>query len=505
MCLFYGKDRMEKSSFWKKIIFTLLILAVCKVGTHTPAPWINQQSLVEFFNQIESAEGEVSGAFFEDGQKVFGKLPAPRLTLFALGIMPYVSAAIVIELIIFVFPSLSISRLAGSSAGRKKIVRLTCYLAFIVAAFQSYGICRGLESMVSHSGRLVVSSPGWGFRLGLSLTLISGFFLLLLLAEQITRRGIGNGISLIIFMGLISRIPLNIGALKREYELGRMLISPPLLILLILGLVVLIVLMEKASLNIPIQYHQDSQLNNKVYHLPYKMTPAGVIPFSWAITFIAIPLTVIGFIDHPIALSIANYFSPDTLLYHVSVIGFLFIFYYLFAAIFYNTYRIKRYLQQVGASWGKMGSEQITEAHLTNKIYKLSFVGFLYLSFFLFLPDLFTEVLNIPFNYGGEGFILLVVIAIDLIMEVKGYLLFNKGNLVKIAKLHDVPQAGLIKNVLEQNDIFCHVQGYYHRSLLYLFGPYIEMGIMVPQLKTAQAKALIEEYIDREGNILINS
>jgi preprotein translocase subunit SecY len=495
---------MEKSSFWKRITFTLLILAVYKVGTHTPAPWINQQSLVEYFNQIKPA-GEVSGAFSEDGQKVFGKLPAPRLTLFALGIIPYVDAAIVIELIIFVFPTLSISRLAGNSAGRKKIVRLTCYLAFIIAVVNSYSICLDFESMVSHSGKFVVSSPGWGFRLGLSLTLISGFSLLLWLAEQITRRGIGNGISLIIFMGLISRIPLNIGALKQKYELGEMILSPPFLILLILGLVLLVVLMEKASLNIPVQYHRDSQVNNKVYYLPYKMTLAGVIPLYWAITFTVIPMTAIRFIDHPIALSITNYFSPDTLLYHVSVIGFLFMFYYLFAAVFYNTYRIKRYLQQVGASWGKVDSHQITEENLTNKIYKLAFVGFLYLSFFLFLPDFFTEVLNIPFNYGGKGFILLVVIAIDLIMEIKGYLLFKQGNLVKIAKLHDVPQAGLIKNVLEQNDIFCHVQGYYHRSLLYLFGPYIEMGIMVPQLKTAQAKALIEEYIDREGNILMNS
>ncbi len=214
---------MEKTDFRKKLMFTFAILAVYKLGAYIPIPWIDQQVLADFYNQ--SPDISFIGGIQASSRIIFG----PILSIFALGIMPYIGAAIFMELIIFAFPALSISKLAEDVEGRNKIFRFALYLTIPISIINSLAISASLELMRAAGGGLLVPSPGWGFKLPMALTLTSGTLLLVWLAEQITRRGIGNGISLILLVGLVTRVPLSINNIQRGYETGEIKLALPFL------------------------------------------------------------------------------------------------------------------------------------------------------------------------------------------------------------------------------------------------------------------------------------
>ena len=307
-----------------RVLFTLALLAVYRIGAHIPTPGINGEALSKFLME----KGGALMGFFD----MFSGGALSRVTIFALGIMPYISASIILQLLTVVIPA--IGKLAKEGeAGRKKIVKYTRYGTVVISAIQSFGIAAGLEGM---AGGAFVQNPGWSFRLLTMITLTSGTAFIMWLGEQITERGIGNGISLIIFAGIVARFPNAIISTVRLVQAGELSIFFVIfLVVMMVAVVGAIIYMERGQRKIPVQYAK-RVVGRKVYggqstHLPLKINTSGVIPPIFASSIIMFPATVAGFIAVPWVQAIAKQLSPGTILYtllYVSHDFFLCIFLY---------------------------------------------------------------------------------------------------------------------------------------------------------------------------------
>ena len=316
----------------KRILFTLALLAVYRVGAHIPTPGIDSQALAAFFQQTQ---GTLLG-FFD----MFSGGALSRLTIFALGIMPYISASIILELLTVVVPYLEKLKKEGEQ-GRKKITQYARYGTIVLSAVQGLGISLGLESMQSPTGALVVPDPGWSFRLMTVLTLTAGTAFIMWLGEQITERGIGNGISLIIFAGIVARLPSAIVNTFRLMETGELnLLLMIFLLGLMLAVVAAIVFMEAGHRKIPIQYAK-RVVGRRMYggqttHLPLKLNTSGVIPPIFASSIISFPLTIATFTHHPWLEWVSSALAPATPLYTLANVVMIFFFCYFYTAIIFN-------------------------------------------------------------------------------------------------------------------------------------------------------------------------
>jgi preprotein translocase subunit SecY len=324
-----------------RLIFTFALLAVYRIGAHIPTPGINGEELSKF---LMERGGELMG-FFD----MFTGGALSRVTIFALGIMPYISASIILQLLTVVIPALGRLAKEGES-GRKKITQYTRYGTVLISAIQSFGIAAGIEGMGQGA---FVQNPGWSFRIMTMITLTSGTAFIMWLGEQITERGIGNGISLIIFAGIVAQLPNAIIDTVRLIRIGELplFVLFPILIMMI-AVISVIVFVERGQRKIPIQYAK-RVVGRKVYggqstHLPLKVNTAGVIPPIFASSVLMFPATIGGFTDIPWVRSIASQLTPGTVFYSLIYVGMIFFFCYFYTAIIFNPVDIADNLKKYG-------------------------------------------------------------------------------------------------------------------------------------------------------------
>jgi len=347
-----------------------------------------------------------------------------RVTIFALGIMPYISASIILQLLTVVIPA--IGKLAKEGeAGRKKIVRYTRYGTVLISAIQSFGIAVGIEGM---QGGAFIQSPGWDFRLLTMLTLTSGTAFIMWLGEQITERGIGNGISLVIFAGIVARFPsamIKTVSLLRAGELSIFFVIA--LIAMMVAIIGAIIYMERGQRKIPVQYAK-RVVGRKVYggqstHLPLKVNTAGVIPPIFASSIIMFPATVAGFIAIPWVQSIASQLSPGKVLYTTIYIGMIIFFAYFYTAIIFNPVDIADNLKKYGGYIPGIRPGQKTSEYIYRVLSRLTFVGGIYLAIVCIIPELLMFRFNVPFYFGGTSLLIVVGVALDTVSQIESHLI----------------------------------------------------------------------------------
>ncbi len=398
-----------------RVIFTLALLAVYRIGAHIPTPGIRGEELSKFLLE----RGGALMGFFD----MFSGGALSRVTIFALGIMPYISASIILQLLTIVIPSLG--RLAKEGErGRKKIVQYTRYGTMVISAIQSFGIAAGIETMANGA---FVQNPGWAFRLMTMITLTSGTAFIMWLGEQITERGIGNGISLIIFAGIVAMFPnavIQTVRLVKVGELSVILLIP--LIIMMIAVVGVIIFVERGQRKIPVQYAK-RVVGRKVYggqstHLPLRVNTAGVIPPIFASSVIMFPATIAGFINIPWVQSMASQLAPGTLFHSLLYVGMIFFFCYFYTAIIFNPVDIADNLQKYGGFIPGVRPGQKTSEYIYRVLTRITFGGAVYLSVVCLLPDILRYQFNVPFYFGGTSLLIVVGVALDTISQIESHL-----------------------------------------------------------------------------------
>ena len=419
----------------RKIFITLALLFVYRIGIHVPTPGVNGAALSSFF---ASVDGTLFSMF-----NMFSGGALERFSIFALGIMPYISASIILELMTVVVPHLAQLKKEGE-AGRKKKTQYTRYGTVVLAVFQSYGIAVGLESMGGLGGSAVID-PGLYFRLTTVITLTGGTIFLMWLGEQITQRGVGNGISLIIFAGIVANLPF---ALASTLELGRTgaLSTGFILFIILMAIVVIafIVFMERAQRRILVQYPK-RQVGNKMFggeasHLPLKLNPAGVIPPIFASSLLLMPLTVAGFTGAQATTgwlgTVTAYLGHGQPLYMALYVGLIIFFAFFYTAIVFNPADTAENLKKHGGFIPGIRPGKNTADYLNHVLMRLVTVGSLYLGIVCLLPELLISQYSVPFYFGGTSLLIVVSVTMDTVAQIHSHLLAHQyEGLVKKAKL----------------------------------------------------------------------
>lgn len=417
----------------KRVLYSLGMLAVYRVGCHIPTPGIDSQALSHFFAQ---ARGTLLGMF-----DMFSGGALEKLTVFALGIMPYISSSIIFQLLTVVIPS--IERLSKEGeAGRKKITQYTRYGTIVLSVVQALGISIGLESMTGQAGELVVPYPGWGFRLMTVITLTAGTAFIMWMGEQMSEKGIGNGISLIIFAGIVARIPvaiLNSIRLMKTGEISLFIIL--LVITLMLAVIAGIVFVERGQRRLPIHYAK-RVVGLKTYgaqtsHLPLKVNMAGVIPPIFASSIIMFPATIANFINIPIVKQVAQRFQPGNWLYELFYVAFIVFFCYFYTAVTFNPSDVAENIKKHGGYIPGIRPGKETSDYLDKVLTKLTFAGAIYISIVCVLPSLLVSKFQLPFYFGGTALLIAVGVGMDTVAQIESHLItrnyegFMKGVRIK--------------------------------------------------------------------------
>ncbi len=414
----------------KRIWFTLGALLVYRLGTFIPMPGIDPVAFANAFNQ---ARGGILGLF-----NMFSGGAVERMAIFALNIMPYISASIILQLLTAVSPTLEALKKEGEQ-GRKVINQYTRYLTVVLAMMQAYGIAIGLEG-----GGGIVSEPGWFFRISTVITLTGGTVFLMWLGEQITARGIGNGISLIIFAGIVAELP---SALAGLLDLGRTGAISTALILLIfvvaVAAITFIVFMERAQRRLLIQYPK-RQVGNKLFegqtsHLPLKLNSSGVIPPIFASSLLLVPVTVAQFTagQGPEWLqwltTVLGHGRPGYMFLYAALIVFFAFFY---TAIVFNPVDTADNLKKHGGFIPGIRPGENTAKHIDYVLTRITVVGAAYLVLVCLLPEFMVAYAAVPFYFGGTSLLIVVSVTMDTVAQVQGYLLAHQyEGLIKKAKL----------------------------------------------------------------------
>ncbi len=399
-----------------RVLFTLALLTVYRIGAHIPTPGINGEELSKFLTE----KGGALMGFFD----MFSGGALSRVTIFALGIMPYISASIILQLLTVVIPA--VGKLAKEGeAGRKKIIRYTRYGTVVISAVQSFGIAVGLESMGQGA---FIQSPGWSFRLMTMITLTSGTAFIMWLGEQITERGIGNGISLIIFAGIVARFPNAVVSTFRLVQAGELSIFFVIfLVAMMIGVVGAIVFIERGQRKIPVQYAK-RVVGRKVYggqstHLPLKINTSGVIPPIFASSIIMFPATVAGFIAVPWVQEVAKQLGPGTTVHTLLYVGMIFFFSYFYTAIVFNPVDIADNLKKYGGYIPGIRPGQKTSEYIYKVLSRLTFCGAIYLAVVCVLPEFLIRKFNVPFYFGGTSLLIVIGVALDTVSQIESHLL----------------------------------------------------------------------------------
>ncbi len=405
----------------RRITFTFLLLAVYRLGVHIPTPGIDTKVLSEIFAR---AKGTLFSLF-----DMFTGGALENLSVFALGIMPYISASIILQLLTVVSPHLERLSKEGEQ-GRKKIVQYTRYGTIILSIIQGLGISFGLERMVL-GGEPVVPDPGWSFRMMTVITLTAGTVFIMWLGEQITERGVGNGISLIIFAGIVARFP---GAVVNTLRLlGSGEISPILvlgLVLMMVAVVGVIVFAERGQRRLPVQYAK-RVVGRRMYggqstHLPLKINTSGVIPPIFASSIIMFPATIAQFTGHPWIRAISQNLSPGNIIYELLYVGFIFFFCYFYTAIIFNPMDVADNMKKYGGYIPGIRPGKKTAEYIDRVLSRITFGGAVYISAICVLPTILIYKFNLPFYFGGTALLIVVGVGLDTISQIESHLLMHQ-------------------------------------------------------------------------------
>jgi preprotein translocase subunit SecY len=403
----------------RRILFTAALLIVYRIGVHVPVPGIDAAALASFFAR---AKGTLLGLF-----DMFSGGALERLSVFALGIMPYISASIILQLLTVVIPHLEQLKKEGEQ-GRKKITQYTRYGTVLLSLIQGFGIAVGLESMSAPGGAPVVISPGWSFRLLTVITLTAGTAFIMWLGEQITERGIGNGISLIIFTGIVCRLPAAISNSFRLMRTGEMSIFVMLiLVVMMVAVVAFIIFVEQGQRRIPVQYAK-RVVGRRMYggqstHLPLKINTSGVIPPIFASSIIMFPATIANFINVPWMQNVAGYMRPGTGVYELLFIGFIFFFCYFYTAVTFNPVDVADNMKKAGGYIPGIRPGKRTADYIDKVLTRITLGGAIYVSAVCVLPTILIAQFNVPFYFGGTALLIVVGVAIDTVAQIESHML----------------------------------------------------------------------------------
>lgn len=418
----------------KRIWFTLGALIVYRLGTYIPLPGVDPAILKDLFDQ---SRGGILGLF-----DVFAGGALGRMTIFALNIMPYISASIIVQLLTTVVPSFEAMKKEGE-AGRKRLNQYTRFGTVVLAILQGYGIATGLMGMSGNSGA-VVQNPGPFFLFTTVITLAAGTMFLMWLGEQITQRGVGNGISLIIFAGIVAELPRALVAmlqLGREGAISTVLVVG--MLLMVVGLIAFIVFMERAQRRILVQYPK-RQVGNRMFggensHLPLKLNTSGVIPPIFASSLLLMPATVASFggADGPEWLQFVTAWLAHGKPLYMLLYGAMIIFFcFFYTAIVFNPQETADNLRKNGGFVPGIRPGPRTAEYLDYVLTRLTAVGSLYLAFVCLLPEFLVAQYQVPFYFGGTSVLIVVSVTMDTVAQVQSHLLAHQyEGLIKKAKL----------------------------------------------------------------------
>jgi preprotein translocase subunit SecY len=402
----------------RRLVFLLLALVVYRIGAHIPVPGINPQQLQALF---QGQQGGILNLF-----NMFSGGALSRFTVFALGIMPYISASIIMQLMSYVVPSLEALKKEGES-GRRKITQYTRYGTLGLAIFQSLGIALALEG----SQGLVIT-PGFGFRITAVFSLVAGTMFLMWLGEQITERGLGNGISILIFGGIAAGLPNAIGGLFELVRTGAMSIIACLFILAIVGAVTFaVVFVERGQRKILVNYAK-RQVGNKVYggqssHLPLKLNMSGVIPPIFASSIILLPATVVGWFATGEGMrwlkDISGALSPGQPIYVMLYAAMIVFFCFFYTALVFNSRETADNLKKSGAFIPGIRPGEQTAKHIDKILSRLTLAGAIYITLVCLLPEFLVLKYNVPFYFGGTSLLIIVVVTMDFWAQVQSYVM----------------------------------------------------------------------------------
>jgi len=429
----------------KRIIFTLALLAVYRIGAQIPNPGISADALAEFW---QSQKGTILG--FVD---LFSGRNMSRMTIFALGIMPYISASIILQLLQVVWPYLERLSKEGE-LGRQKITQYTRYGTIIICVIQALGISIFLEALKSPGGAPIVPNPGWGFKLLTILTLTTGTVFIMWLGEQISERGIGNGISLIIFAGIVVDLPRGMQSILSGLRSGDM---TPLrlifLVVLMVAVIAIIVFVERGQRRIPVSYAK-RVVGRKIYggqstHLPLRVNTGGVIPIIFAASVITIPSTLAQLVRVPVFQSIAQQFGLGMPLYNLIYVASIIFFTYFYVSIIFNPADVADNLRKYGGFIPGIRPGKNTADFIDGVLSRITLVGAIYLAAVAILPEFlmtgfkvhtlpligsfleanlprwFTQGLNVNFYFGGTSILIVVGVAMDTLQQIEAQLVMR--------------------------------------------------------------------------------
>tara|TARA_B100000029_G_scaffold32310_1_gene30866 strand:+ start:12297 stop:13652 length:1356 start_codon:yes stop_codon:yes gene_type:complete len=417
-----------------RLLFTLGALIVFRLGTFLPIPGINPVALQQFFEQQSSG---ILGVF-----DTFSGGALRRMGIFALGVMPYISASIIMTLMQSSIPYLKSLKEQGSK-GRRQIIQYSRYLTVLISALQGYGVAVGLESMQTAYGNIVIE-PGIFFKITTVITLVGGTVFLMWLGEQITSRGVGNGISLIITAGIIANLPNAVVSTLQLGRTGELSVAFILAILiLIFGLIIFIVFVEKAQRRLLVQYPK-RQVGNKIYggqssHLPLKINTAGVIPVIFASSILLLPNTMSAFgagSSNEIFLMISSYLGRGQPLYLMFYAFMIIFFAFFYTGIVFNPDEQAENLRRYGGFIPGIRPGENTSIYIDFVLTRLTTVGAIYLTLVALLPEFLLSKTSIPFYLGGTSLLIVVVVMIDFITQIQSHLFQHQyEGLLKKTKL----------------------------------------------------------------------
>ncbi len=402
----------------RRIVFLLLALVVYRIGAHIPVPGIDPVQLQQLFNSQGSG---ILNLF-----NMFSGGALSRFTVFALGIMPYISASIIMQLMTYVVPTLEALKKEGES-GRRKITQYTRYGTLLLAIFQSLGIALALEGSPG-----LVLSPGFGFRMTAVVSLVAGTMFLMWLGEQITERGLGNGISILIFAGIVAGLPSAIGGLFELVRTGAMSIIACLFIIAIVIFVTFaVVFVERGQRKILVN-HAKRQVGNKVYggqssHLPLKLNMSGVIPPIFASSIILLPATIVGWFATGEGLrwlkDLSAALSPGQPIYVLLYAAMIVFFCFFYTALVFNSRETADNLKKSGAFIPGIRPGDQTARHIDRILGRLTLAGAVYITAVCLLPEFLVLRYNVPFYFGGTSLLIIVVVTMDFWAQVQSYVM----------------------------------------------------------------------------------
>ena len=401
----------------RRLLFTAAMLAVYRIGVAVPTPGIDGQALSAFF---DAAAGTMFGWV-----NLFSGGALERFSVFALGIMPYISVAIILDVLKIASPYLDELYKEGE-AGRRKITQMTRYFTVALSVVQGFMIAVGLEKIQAPGGGSVVYAPGWGFRIMTVLTVTAGTMFVMWIGEQITERGIGNGISLIIMAGIIARLPGALSTTAQFVREGEMSIFVLLIIfVLAAGVTGGIVYIETAQRRIPVQYAR-RVVGRRVYggqssHLPLKINTSGVIPPIFASSILVFPATIATFV--PALKDYASYLTPGGLTYDVIYVGLIVFFCYFYTAVTFNPVDVADNLKKWGGYVPGLRPGKPTSEYIDRILTRITLGGAVYVSAVCVLPSILIRKFNVPFYFGGTALLIVVGVAMDTMSQIESHLL----------------------------------------------------------------------------------